>query len=97
MKNYDGINALAERYAKSNGVSKREAKETVKRVLESIRESLLDETNDGIQIVDFLTLEKVLRKARIGRNPRTMEEVIIPDTKGIKTTLGKTFDKTFNQ
>ena len=96
MKNFEGITVLSKRYAERYQVSYNIARENILRTLVVLEESLLDESNTGIQLKDFLTLEKVVRKSKLARNPRTREEVLIPERKAVKTSLGKRFDNLFN-
>ena len=96
MKNFEGITALSKRYAERYQVPNSTAKENIMKVITVMEESLLDEENRGIQLKDFLTFEKVVRKSKLARNPRTKEEVIIPERKAVKTSLGKRFDNLFN-
>lgn len=95
MKNYEGIKHLSERYAKEHNISKKEARTLVTNFIGILRESLADPTTDGVQFIDFITLEKVERKPKLARNPRTNVEMIVPKRMGIKVSLGKTFANIF--
>lgn len=97
MKQYEGITLLSRRYANKKGITIKEAELRIKDMFEVIEESFLDDSNDGIQIIDFLTLQKIVRKAKLGRNPRTKVEVMIPERISIKAILGKKFDKDLNR
>ncbi len=97
-KKYIGITELATKYAMKEDITKKEADRILREVLNLVREELLDETNDGIQIVDFLTLRKVERGARVGRNPKKPDvDILIPNKKGIKCILGKAFSQELNK
>lgn len=96
MKNYEGISKLSERFAKANGTSVKEAREIILRVADTMKQSLLDENNDGVKFINFITIEKVTRKARLGRNPKTKEEVQIPERKSLKVTIGEKYFKRLN-
>lgn len=97
MKKYDGISSLAYSYAGYKNITLKEAEERVKDVLEIMEQALLDPSSDGIQILNFITLQKVTRKAKVGRNPLTKIEYNIPEKTSIKTILGKRFDKDLNK
>lgn len=87
---YHGIKTLAELYAKKHKTTLKVADERVKEMIDLLEAGLCDNNYDGIQFIDSITLKKVTRKSKIGRNPMTKEEVIIPDRIGIKTCLSKT-------
>lgn len=91
MNRYHGIKSLAEIYAKKYGTTQKLAEERVREMIEILSDGLKDTEYDGIQFIDVLTLKKVNRKARIGRNPLTKVEVVIPPRVGIKVELGKSF------
>jgi nucleoid DNA-binding protein len=93
MKNYAGTTILAQRFAKKSGRTFVTSESLVKEVLDVLEEVLLDPTLDGVQVIDFLTLQRVKRKARIGRNPRTKVKTTIPERLDIKCILGKNFSE----
>lgn len=79
------------------GITKVEAEKRIKELVEVVREELLDENSSGIQLIDFLTLKKMQRKEKLGRNPLEPEKTyVIPATMGIKCELGKTFNQELN-
>lgn len=86
---YHGIKSLAEIYAKKHETTQRLAEQRVREMIDLLEEGLVDKNYDGIQFIDSITLKKVTRKSKIGRNPITKVEVIIPDRIGIKTDLSK--------
>lgn len=88
---YHGIKSLAELYAKKHGTTIKLAEDRVKEMVDLLEEGLIDPNYSGIQFIDSLTFKRVVRKSKIGRNPRTKDEVIIPDRIGIKTEIGKGF------
>jgi DNA-binding protein HU-beta len=45
-------------------------------VFDTIKEQL--KTGDKVQLVGFVSFEVKQREARVGRNPKTMEEIRIP-------------------
>ena len=89
MKKYHGLKTLARHYALKHGVSIKKAEEIIKSVVDVIEYGLYDDYYDGVQFINSFTLKRVLRKSRLGRNPLTNEEVIVPPRVGIKTELGK--------
>lgn len=89
--NFSGIVSLSVRYANKNNCTKKEALETVKSVIECLREELL-ESSDGVQIIDFITLRKVVRKSSIGRvSPYSPElgSKVIPARVKVKAVMSK--------
>lgn len=85
---YHGITSLSRMYAEKHGTTLKEGEKRVKEMVELLEEGLIDPNFDGIQFIDSFTLKRVVRKAKIGRNPLTKIEVPIPDRIGIKASIG---------
>lgn len=97
MKQFSGIKSLSKRYADKYGLTYKEAELRIKEFLSVLREDLLDGSSDGVQFVDFLTLKKVKRKSKIGRDPRNPDKIYdIPPCIAIKCELGKKFKEELN-
>lgn len=75
MNKTDLINAVAEK----TGLSKKDSDKAVNAVIAAIVESVARE--EKVQIVGFGTFEVRVRSARKGRNPRTKEEIDIPESR----------------
>ena len=75
MNKAELINAVAEKAA----LSKKDTEAVVSASLEVITESLAQ--GEKVQLVGFGSFETKARAARIGRNPRTKEEIKIPASK----------------
>lgn len=75
MNKSELINAVAEKTA----LSKKDSEAAVTAVLDAITAALAD--GDEVRLVGFGTFEVKKREARIGRNPKTKEEIQIPATK----------------
>lgn len=69
------INAVAEKA----GISKKDADKAVNAVFDAVAEALAG--GDKVQIVGFGSFEVKPRSQRVGRNPRTKEEIVIPASK----------------
>ena len=67
--------------------TKKEAQEAVDCVLASITKAL--RKGDAVTLVGFGTFKVTKRKARMGRNPQTGEEIKIKASKAAKFTPGK--------
>lgn len=91
MNKYHGIKSLAEKYAEKHGVTQKCAEERVREMIDLLAEGLADPEYNGVQFIDVLTMKKVIRKAKVGRNPITKIEVPIPERVGIKVEIGKSF------
>ena len=74
MNKAELINAVAA----SADVSKKDTEEVTSAMLDTITEALRQ--GDKVQLVGFGSFEVKKRAARIGRNPRTKEEIEIPAT-----------------
>ena len=88
---FHGIKTLSEKYAEKHGTTLKCAEERVKEMVELLEDGIADPNYDGIQFINSLTFRKVVRKAKVGRNPRNGVEVPIPQRLGIKTEIGKNF------
>ena len=75
MNETELINAVAEKAA----LSKKDAEATVTAALDAVAAALAE--GDEVRLVGFGTFEVKKREARIGRNPKTKEEIQIPATK----------------
>ena len=65
--------------AAKTGRTKKDAERVVNATVETITETLVK--GEKVQISGFGNFEVKAREARIGRNPRTKEEIKIPATK----------------
>ncbi|WP_406677473.1 HU family DNA-binding protein [Moorella sp. ACPs] len=75
MNKVDLVASVAEK----TDLTKKEAEKVVSAVLASIEEALAQ--GDKVQLVGFGTFEIKERAARVGRNPRTGEEIKIAATR----------------
>ena len=75
MNKAELINAVAEK----TNLTKKDAESAVSAVFEVITESLAKD--EKVQLVGFGSFEVKSRAARIGRNPRTKEQIKIPASK----------------
>ena len=61
------------------GLSKKDAEKALNAALESIAAAL--QAEEKVQLVGFGSFETKTREARVGRNPKTGEEIQIPASK----------------
>lgn len=73
--------------AEKSGLTKKDAEKSLKAFIESVEESL--GRNEKVQLVGFGTFEVRERGERKGRNPKTLEEMIIPASKVPAFKAGK--------
>lgn len=79
---------LVQLIAQKKGVHPNEVKEVVQLFLDFITDSLAK--GDRIEFRDFGVFEVVLRKQKVGRNPKNADvPIIIPPRKAVKFTSGK--------
>ena len=62
--------------AEKTGLSKKDSEKAVNAAFDAISETLVE--GGKIQLVGFGSFETKSRNARVGRNPRTKEEIEIP-------------------
>jgi DNA-binding protein HU-beta len=72
-----------------SGLTKVDAEKALKGIIESIEETLAK--GEKVQLVGFGTFEPRQRAARVGRNPRTKEEIQIAATTVPAFKPGKEF------
>ena len=65
--------------AEKTGLTKKDAERVVSATFETVTETL--KKGDKVSVSGFGIFEVKTREARIGRNPRTKEEIKIPATK----------------
>lgn len=65
--------------AEKSELTKKDTEKVLKAFIESVEEAL--SKSDKVQLVGFGTFEVKERAARVGRNPRTREEIHIPASK----------------
>ncbi len=70
---------LVEKVAEKTGLTRTDVAAVVDHLLEQVKKSL--EEGNNIEIRGFGTFKVKARKARKARNPRTGEEVPVPDRK----------------
>ncbi len=75
--------------AEKAGLSKKDAEKAVSAVLEAVVEAVAK--GDKVALVGFGTFEARARGARVGRNPRTKENIQIPATTLPAFKAGKAF------
>lgn len=62
--------------AEKSSLTKKDAEAALKSFIDSVQETLAK--GEKVQLVGFGTFESRERAARVGRNPRTKEEITIP-------------------
>lgn len=87
MNRTDIVAAIADR----SGLTKAQADAA----LGAFQEVLIDSLSKGeaVKVTGLMSVERVARAARTGRNPRTGEEIQIPAGFGVKLTAGSTLKK----
>jgi DNA-binding protein HU-beta len=81
--------------AEKSKLTKKDAEVALKSFIESVEETL--EKGDKVQLVGFGTFESRSRAERIGRNPRTKEEITIPASVVPVFKAGKEFKEKVNK
>ena len=89
MNKTELVSAMAERL----GASKKHSEEALTVALDLITEALAE--GEKVQLVGFGSFE--VRERRIGRNPRTKEEVTIPASKAVQFKSGKVLKRAVSQ
>lgn len=82
MNRKELVSAVAEHAGSSNS--------DADRFVDALEKTLVDALGRGdkVQLTGLLTVERVERSARSGRNPQTGESIEIPARAGVKVTPG---------
>lgn len=91
MNKTELVSAMAERL----GASKKHSEEALTVALDLITEALAE--GEKVQLVGFGSFEVRERAPRIGRNPKTKEEVTIPASKAVQFKSGKVLKRAVSQ
>lgn len=91
MNKTELVSAMAERL----GASKKHSEEALTVALDLITEALAE--GEKVQLVGFGSFEVRERAPRLGRNPRTKEEVTIPASKAVQFKSGKVLKRAVAQ
>ncbi|MBQ4652280.1 MAG: HU family DNA-binding protein [Oscillospiraceae bacterium] len=83
MNKAELVSAVAEKA----GLSKKDSEKAINAAFESITETLA--AGEKVQLVGFGAFEVKERNARIGRNPKTKEEIQIPASRVASFKVGK--------
>ena len=83
MNKAELVSAVAEK----TGMSKKDSEKAVNAAFDTITEALA--AGDKVQLVGFGAFEVKARGARIGRNPKTKEEIEIPASRVASFKVGK--------
>ena len=76
-------------------LTKKDTEKALKAFMDAVQESL--EKGEKVQLVGFGTFEVKQRAARVGRNPRTKEEIKIPASKAPLFKPGKDLKDSVNK
>ena len=91
MNKAELINAVAEKA----GLSKKDTEAAITTAIDVIAETL--SKDEKVQLVGFGSFEVKSRAARIGRNPRTKEQINIPASKTPVFKAGKALKDTVSK
>lgn len=80
--------------AEKAGLTKKDVEKTINAFLDTVKEEV---AADGkVQLIGFGTFESRVRKERMGKNPKTGEEIIIEEAKVPAFKAGKAFKDVVN-
>ncbi|ACV10139.1 HU family DNA-binding protein [Jonesia denitrificans] len=86
---------LVSAIAAKSGLTKTDADAALSALQDVLVEQL--SAGEAVKITGLLSVERVERKARTGRNPRTGEEIEIPAGYGVKISAGSILKKAVTQ
>ncbi len=80
--------------AEKAGLTKKDVEKTINAFLDTVKEEV---AADGkVQLIGFGTFESRVRKERLGKNPKTGEEILIGEAKVPAFKAGKAFKDVVN-
>jgi DNA-binding protein HU-beta len=85
---------LIESLAHDTKITKADCERVLDSLLENVRKTV--KKGEDVTLVGFGTFSKAKRKARIGRNPQTGEEIKVPACNVPKFKAGKAFKQFIN-
>lgn len=99
MKRVDIVNMIHKDKDLNLSLDKRDIHKIVNDTFDMISEYLTTDIKEGkkVMISGFGTFIIKRRKGKVGRNPKTGEEKLIPDRLGISFKAGKELKKKINQ
>ena len=83
MTKVELVSAVAEK----TGLSKKDSEKAINAAFDAITDALV--AGDKVQLVGFGAFEVKERNARVGRNPKTKEEIQIPASRVASFKVGK--------
>ena len=86
---------FVKRLAVNTGASQAQSKEFLDAFLDTVTEVLAE--GEDVNFVGFGKFSVVERAGRVGRNPQTGEELVIPSKLAPKFTAGATLKKAVNE
>ena len=85
---------LINKVAEDANISKSQASEAVNAVITAVGDSLKD--GKKVSLIGFGTFAPAIRKARMGRNPKTGVSISIPEKTVVKFKPGKELQESLN-
>ena len=82
---------LVRAIAAGSGLTKKDSEKALSATVDAITKALVD--GDRVQLVGFGIFDVKDRAARIGRNPKTKEQIEIPSTRMPQFKAGKSLKK----
>lgn len=82
---------LVTKIAQKSNLTKAQAEAAVNAFRDVFVESI--ESGEGLKLTGLFSAERVKRAARTGHNPRTGEPVNIPESYGVRFTVGSSLKK----
>lgn len=85
---------LAEKIAQQEGISNTAAASMIETVVTAIADAAVED--GGVRFTGLFSIDVKTRSARTGKNPRTGEEIQIPESKSLHITTGKAIKEALN-
>lgn len=86
---------IISRMADNADITKATAEKALNAFQDAVKEGL--KNGERVSLIGFGSFSIYERKARMGRNPKTGEEIEIPESKTVKFTPAKTLKEEFNK
>lgn len=83
------LTTFIDEYAKKNEITKRQSREEIERFVDTFKQ--LTYEFGGINILGFMKSEVITSPAKTVKNPKTQEDVEIPERDAIKLKISRKF------
>lgn len=83
------LKSFIDTYAEMNNITKKQSREEIERFIETYKTVTIE--NGGINLVGFAKSEVVTIPSKTVKNPKTKEDVVVPERQAVKLKISRKF------